>query len=232
MELISETDMSQPRTPSDLANWVAERCEALGASKDSRIYGRSNKPMPKKFWEEVRPFSTYSSSRYGDRQDVICTPNLGNDNYDASIEIAAGDPCRHLVEVTYAKDGYDERLRLDALNSHGSVNALGHIDVLGTKASGTRTVKIANEAVNRESVIGRGLDLVKARIREKCEMPYTEDYILLVVVDDGLVFKYREDRTLLEKICSKLCRALKPIFSEIALVGESGTYVAAVHKKI
>ena len=113
MTLLSEAEMGATRTPDDLARWASETCTILEQSKESRAYARSGERLPKNFWEEIRPFSIFASSRFGARTDVKCTPNLGSHNCDGVIEFDNGLESPIYIEATYAKDGHDESERSD-----------------------------------------------------------------------------------------------------------------------
>lgn len=92
-----------------------------------------------------------------------CIPNLSNDNYDKKIVFSDPSTPPIYVELTYAKDGYDEHLRLKVLSSEGSVNALGEITVTGTEASG-QEIYVKNEAVKHLEVRNKALELLKDRL--------------------------------------------------------------------
>ena len=134
--------------------------------------------------------------------------------------------------MTYAKDGYDESIRLSELSAHGSVNALGRITTVGTKASRKRQVHIENEMVSHDDTINAALRQIEDRLEKKSKKAYGPGHILVVVVDDCLPIRHPEDTRLLEKYAKAKARRLKLEFKEVIIVGESGSYVVTVHKKI
>lgn len=182
--ILNRADMELSRTPRELCDWVGAKAEELSKTAKGKVYARSGKLLPKKFWEEIRPLGLFALNRYGDK-GIRCTPNLSNDNYDGKIEFSDLSTCTIYVEITYAKDGHDERLRLKLLTNDGNVNALGRITVSGTKASG-QTITVDNEAVDHIGVREAALKLVDERLCGKNNKQYGKDHILVVVVDDYL----------------------------------------------
>ena len=219
--ILTESEMELSRTPLALSEWVNKKSEELSASRESKIYARSGKKLPKKFYEEIRPLSLFASRMYDNREDIKLKPNLGNEEFDAVIIDESSNRTIY-VEISYAKDGYDDRLRLDVLNEKGTVNALGQIEVSGTKASGNRKISVRNEAVKHNEIMSKALKLVERRIADKCDGRYGENHILIIVFDDYLPFRTDEDRELLEESVKSLASKLNPKFMNIFLLGASG----------
>lgn len=224
--ILQRADMEVPRNPRELCDWVNSKASELSQTKEGKAYARSGATLPKKLWEEIRPLGLFALSRYG-VEGVRCTPNLSNDNYDGTIEFSDPSlPPTH-VELTYAKDGYDERLRLNVLNSEGSVNALGKITVSGTKASGQR-IEVENEAVDHTEVRYAALALFKDRLAGKSNIQYGRNHVLVVVVDDYLAFRTEEDKEVLMRHAQTIIPDMKLDFGAVYLVGASGEYCARV----
>lgn len=219
--ILNATDMEQSRTPRELCDWVDSKAAEFSATQAAKDYARSGARLPKKLWEEIRPLALFSRCRYGD-SGVRCTPNLSNDNYDGKIDFPAPTTPVY-VEITYAKDGYDERLRLKVLSENGSVNAIGKITVSGTKKSG-QTVCVENEAVDHIDVRDASLRLVSERLSGKSNKDYGKNHILVVVVDDYIPFRADEDKAILmtqvREELSRLCMKVGAVY----VLGSSGAY--------
>ena len=198
----------------------------LSKTKEGKAYSRSGAILPKKLWEEIRPLGLFTLYRYGDK-GVRCTPNLNNDNYDGKIEFSDQSASPVYVEITCAKDGYDERLRLAVLTQDGSVNALGRITVSGTKASGHK-IEVANEAVEHAAVLAAALALVDERLRQKSNKQYGKDHVLVVVVDDYLLFRTDEDKKILINRTQDALANLSLNVGAVYLLGTSGKYCVRV----
>lgn len=228
--ILRRADMEVPRSPRDLCDWVDLKAAELSQTKEGRDYARSGAIGAKKLWEEVRPLGLFALCRYGG-EGVNCAPNLSNDNYDGRIEFSESSSPPIYVEFTYAKDGYDERLRLKVLSSEGTVNALGKITVSGTKSSG-HNIQVENEAVEHLQVRSAALALVKERLAGKTNKQYGENHVLVVVIDDYLAFTTEEDQEVLMKETQSIVSAMKLDFGAVYLLGSSGKYCARVSGKI
>lgn len=221
--ILQRADMEVQRSPRELCDWVDTKASELSQSKEGKAYARSGAMLPKKLWEEIRPLGLFALSRYG-AEGVKCTPNLSNDNYDGKIEFADPSVPPIYVELTYAKDGHDERLRLGFLSSEGSVNALSKkITVPGTKAS-----VFENEAVDHIDVRSAALMRLKDRLAGKSNKHYGRNHVLVVVVDDHLLFRTEEDKEVLVRYAQSTVPDLKLDFGAVYLVGASGKYCARV----
>lgn len=228
--ILNRADMELSRTPRELCDWVDSKAVELSKTKEGKAYARSGALLPKKLWEEVRPLGLFALCRYGDT-GVRCTPNLTNDNYDGKIEFSDPAASPVYIEMTYAKDGQDERLRLKVLAKEGNVNALGNITVSGTKASG-QTIKVENEAVDHTDVRRVALDLVKKRLDGKSNKQYGKDHILVVIVDDYLPFRTDEDKEVLMRYTQAALSELNLNVGAVYLLGSSGAYCARVSGEI
>src|SRR6266480_547090 len=195
--ILQRPDMEISRTPQELCDWVNSKASELSETAEGKRYARSGALLPKKLWEEIRPLGLFAQCLYGQRTDVKCAPNLTNDNYDGRIDFDDASIPSIRVEVTYAKDGYDEHLRLEVLTAEGSVNALGKVKVSGTKASGRRSIEVENEAVNHADTRRKALELLKERMAGKSGKTYGDNHVLVVVVDDYLSFRTEEDKAVL-----------------------------------
>ncbi len=222
--ILNATDMEQSRSPRELCNWVDARAAEFSSTPEAKEYARSGARLPKKLWEEIRPLALFTRCRYGDN-DVRCTPSLSNDNYDGKIDFFGPASAPVYVEITYAKDGYDERLRLKVLSETGSVNALGKITVSGTKKSG-QTVCVENEAVDHTEVRDVALRLVTERLRGKSNKDYGNNHILVVVVDDYLPFRSDEDKSILMTRIRDELSKLRMNVGAVYVLGSSGAYCA------
>ena len=228
--ILNRSDMERTRSPRELCEWVDAKVSELGQTKEGKEYARSGAILPKKLWEEVRPLGLFAVLRYGP-EGVRCTPNLSNDNYDGKIAFSNSSADVIYVELTYAKDGYDEHLRLMVLGREGSVNALGKITVTGTKASAQK-IEVENEAVDHAETRKAALELLKKRLAGKANKQYGLNYVLVVVVDDYLPFRTGDDKAAL-KAAAKATVAESPLnFGAVYLLGASGKYCERISGEI
>ncbi|MBK9132284.1 MAG: hypothetical protein IPM20_11700 [Gammaproteobacteria bacterium] len=223
--------MELARSPRDLCAWVDAKASELSQTKEAKAYARSGELLPKKLMEELRPFGLFASQRFGS-EGVKCIPNLGNEGFDGEIQFSDASTPPIYVEITYAKDGYDERLRLGILNEKGSVNVLGKLTVSGTKAARTQCVEVENEAVDHDSTVSAGLALVKERLTGKSGKKYGPQHVLILVVEDYIAFRSDEDRSALRRCAEAAIADLRLDFGGIYLLGSSGGYLECVDGEI
>jgi hypothetical protein len=152
----------------DLLAWVNEKCEELGSTPETKKYARSGAYLPKKFYNEVRPLALFAWHEFCNHPNILVTPNLNNDNFDGVINSPDGSPL--YVEITYAKDGYKDDLRMEVLTLEGHVNALTPIIVVGTRHSPNRRIDIPNEVVNHDSIVAEHLEYIKNRLKGKANV--------------------------------------------------------------
>ena len=226
--ILQQADMESTRTPSALCEWVDLKASALSETDEGKRFARSGATLPKKLWEEIRPLGLFAFRRYGVRGDVKCTPNLNNENYDGRIDFDDISVPSIYVEITYAKDGYDENLRLEVLSENGSVNRSGRISISGTKASGHRKVDVENEFVDHQETRGHALEIVRERIINKSNKVYGPNHVLVVVIDDYLPFRTEDDRMILVEYAKSVIDNVKLDFGEIVLLGSSGNYLCTI----
>ncbi|MFN4289275.1 MAG: hypothetical protein ACK4E7_00175 [Permianibacter sp.] len=220
-------DMEQSRSPYHLCAWVDSKLAELCKTPEGIKLLRSGKLLPKKLLEEIRPFSLFALSVYGNER-VLCTSNLSNDNYDGKIEFPNDGKPSVFVEVTYAKDGNDERKRISMLESSISVSAIGKVRVSGTKASRRQKVEVAPSTASNEELVERSLALLHERLSRKAKKRYGRNYALLVVVEDHLVFRNGPEREALVKGARKCVNQVELDFGSVYLLGASGGFCLCV----
>ncbi len=125
----------------------------------------------------------FADREFGGRDDVLVQPNLGNDNFDARITVGEGSRTI-LVEITYAKDGYDESRRMEV--REGSVSLTGPVSSSGRKGSPNRKVHVESEARSHLVALEEYLAMVRERLEDKARSRYGKDHVLVVAVDHDL----------------------------------------------
>ena len=215
-----KSDVEQSRSPAELLAWVNAKCEELGSTPETKKYARSGAYLPKKFYNEVRPLALFAWHEFCNHPNIVVTPNLNSDNFDAVISSPGGSPL--YVEITYAKDGYKDDLRMEVLAQNGHVNALTPISVVGTRYSPNRHINIPDEAVNHDLIVAEHLGYVEARLKGKANVSYGSNYVLVVVVDDYISFRDNLDVQALDNLVTHQLSHLKLDFGRLVLLGASG----------
>jgi hypothetical protein len=181
-------DMSAPRLVPDFVAWLNGKVEEFGASPEATALGRSGAQLPKKFYDELFPLALFIEHEFAAMPEAVVTPNLNNDNFDAMISFR-GLADTLYIEITRAIDGYDQPLRLEVLTSKGSVSFTGPIvRVDGRRGTPGRVVEIQDESIDGDLRLKKDLCLIKHAVRAKAHKVYGKHHLLLLVVDDSIVF--------------------------------------------
>jgi hypothetical protein len=130
--LLPPDEAGTPRTPRQLRAWVLDRCDAITAV--IKRLPKAEQPAVlnlgpvKAFYEQVYPFSLFAMRRYGQRDDVVCVPNLDTRrDFDAEVHAASRVV---KVEITLAyPPGW--HLRMAHLVEHDFVPFYGPLSVEG-----------------------------------------------------------------------------------------------------
>lgn len=220
-EILDAADMTTPRSPSDLVAWVRRKAEQFGATPEAKTYARSGALLPNKFFDEIYPLALFVDRELGETSDALVIPNLSNDNFDASI-VFQSSGYKLFIEITRAKD-YEEALRDEVLTKCGHVSLTGPI----TKRSGrrgmpNRVVEVENEMVLHEELLTKHLAMVSRRVKAKASRQYGKDFILLVVVDDYLLFFEEFDQAKLDDMVTNTLLLPDLDFARLVILGISG----------
>lgn len=182
--------------------------------------------MKTKFYDEIYPLSVYVKREYSNNSDVVVAPNLNNDNFDATVT-CKDVPSRVFIEITRAKNGHDESLRMEVLARDGYVpwgDAGPIAGVSGRKETPNRVVKILPKVVDRtDELLAEHFLLVEATVKAKaggCQ--YGKSFILLVIVDVYDHFQTDSDHAKLDSFVRNnlLCTDLD--FARLITFGISG----------
>jgi hypothetical protein len=219
--------LDRPRTPGQMESLLADVKRGFDASAELRRESRRyNGGLNKKYFEEIYPLTLLARHLFAGRNDVLCEPNLDDTkSFDAVITIGSGpgsDATKLLVEFTYAKDGYDEALRMEKLNDQGHVSLTASLTRTGTKKTG-RHITIGEDILERrDDRLKECLRLILDRIARKAGPRYSGVHALAVVFDDILGFRKPEEIALLRTSIESSVRRSTLNFRTLILLGSSG----------
>jgi hypothetical protein len=223
-EILNAVDMTTPRTVTDFVAWTLRKTEDLSATPEAKQYVRSGAELPTKFYDEVYPLALFVKREFGKVPDAVVTPNLNNDNFDATVEFK-GRRSKVFIEITRAKYGYDESLRMEVLARDGFVSSTGPIiRKSGRKGTPERRIEITPEFVCRDDeLLAKHFSLVETTVKAKAGgRQYGKNFNLLVIVDDYDHFRTESDHTKLDAFVKNklLCSDLD--FARLIIFGVSG----------
>jgi hypothetical protein len=223
-EILNAVDMMTPRTVGDFVAWTLRKTKDLSATPDAKQYVRSGAELPTKFYDEIYPLALFVDREFGKVPDAVVTPNLNNDNFDATVTFK-DLRSKVFIEITRAKNGYDESLRMEVLARDGYVSLTGPITrKSGKKGTPERRIEITPEAVCRDDgLLKKHFSLVEATVKAKAGgRQYGKNFILLVIVDDYDHFRTKSDHAKLDAFVMNklLCSDLD--FARLIIFGISG----------
>ncbi len=219
-QILTKEDIERPRSPDEFVIWVDKKYKEL-ESPAMRESIRSRSGLIKKFVEEILPLKLFVKKEFQGRSDIQVLPKLDKQNFDAEIV----DVCHTLrVEITYAKDGYDESLRFEVLPKERFVSFYASIArVSGRRGSPDSSIEIGQDTmVCRDRTVKEYLNLLQKRIAKKANRCYGPNCILLVAVDDSVVFRKSCDLEMLDRLVYEELLKLSLDFQRMVLIGISG----------
>lgn len=219
---ISKDDIEQYRTIGELNSWIKDVFDSIHSDDSKTAIRLKTSPEIKTLIEEIIPINIFSQ-KYFNGEDISIKPIVGNQSYDAKIK---GSELIDYLEVTRAINGYDEILRNEHLDKHGSVPALGKFEVLGTKASGSRKVDFVHECVSHNDTMNNTKQLILEAVNKKicAQEKYNEKIFLIVAFDDSFFHVDVSDTHNVDEFIDKEISSMQHIFCGIAIVGTQRHY--------
>lgn len=186
-DVLTADDITMPRTPGELLAWAKHKNDQLSATPETMRYTWCGAELPTKFKKEIWPLALFVANEFSKTPDAVVTPNLSNDNFDATVAFGKGHP-EIFIEITQAIEGYDLALRMEAIDRDGFVSLTGPIRKVGRRGAPDRAVKATLLMEDLSDRCAKHLSFVEAAVTRKAGRQYGKNFILLVVVDDYLGF--------------------------------------------
>ena len=130
--ILTAQDITTPRTPGEFYEWAKRKNDELSATSETKRFTWSGADLPTKFKKEIWPLALYVAREISETPNAHVTPNLSNDNFDATVAFGKGRP-KIFIEITQAIDGYDLALRMEAMDRDGFVPLTGPIRKTGRR---------------------------------------------------------------------------------------------------
>lgn len=223
LERVSQEELTEKRTPSELYDWLIAKVTQICATKEGLKDFRLQKGLLKKLPEEIAPLAIFGNSKYGDTEQVLLQPVIGNQNYDAKVIDMRTDPASETyIEITQAHEGEDDYWRRCELLKKGFVPV--NAPVIKTGKGKKRLVSISPEATSVEERVKTELDRVLAAAKRKESKNYPDNTCLIIFFDDTPPFQEALkliNHTTIDSFVKKEILNLDLRFSQLYLVGEA-----------
>jgi hypothetical protein len=213
--------MVRPRTPKQLRAWALDRCAAISAA--IKRLPRAKRPTVlnlgpvKTFYDEVYPFSLFAMRRYGERDDVVCVPNIDTRrDFDAEVH-AASRVVKVEITIAYPPGWH---LRMAHLMEHNFVLFYGPLSVEGRGRG--RRITPEMMVIDPPDAMAFYLRLVRKAAEDKATTPgrYGKDYELLVYVEDSW-FEAERDGAPVSEFLEREMVTLPLCFDALHVVGRT-----------
>jgi hypothetical protein len=230
-EFISKNELTQERTPSELRSWVIEKTGEMGSTQQGRRVLRLQKGFAKQLMEEVLPLAIFGKHKYGDTDQVLLQPVIGNQHYDAVVtDRRTKPPTRSFIEITQSHEGRGNYLRRRQLLHEGSVPPYAPIP---ESAAGKRqTDSITLEANSVEQRVQTELNRILGAAKKKEGKDYPAGTPLVLFFDDTPPFEKIMDNEKLDSFVTSNIMNLDLRFSTLYLVGRNVFREYSLVKKI
>ena len=211
--------LTKKRTPSELLSWVKRKMEQIGSTDEGERALRLREGPAKQLMEEVYPLALFGWRKFGNTDQILMQPIIGNQSYDAVVTDLRSKPASEsYIEITQSHEGENDYLRRLVLQRQGF--AFDHSPVIkkGTKKTGLQ-VSIPPKAVSPDEVARDELKRIFDAARRKAAKYYPINTSLIIVFDDDLVFRRIVDDAYLDTFVKENILKLDLMFSILYIIG-------------
>ncbi|NQT31692.1 MAG: hypothetical protein HQ588_05095 [Deltaproteobacteria bacterium] len=221
---ISKEELTKKRTPSELHSWLNRRIEQIGSTDEGLEDLRLHRGLAKQLMEEVYPLALFGCRKFGNNDQILMQPIIGNQNYDAVVTDLRTKPAsQSYVEITQSHEGENDYLRMVALHKHGYVFKYGTVSKTGTQKTGLE-VSVQAEAVEVAKVAKNELGRILDALKRKAGKDYPANTSLIIIFDDTLHFQEVVDSAKLDNFVNTHILTLDLKFSTLYLVGQKNVF--------
>ena len=224
-DLIHTAEIEIPRRPSEFLKWVETIFEKINNANpndddeelETQIYMRTG--IAKQLYEEIVPLELLLRVKKEPWSCVSVKNIIGNQQYDVEILKEGKDfpdiPDR--LEITYAIDGRDYKLRMEHLIKHGLTSMTGPV-VVDKSSSGKREVRIESEARLAGETVDVVSRLINTAIQNKLGKGYRIGTGLIIYAEDYGTFRSEKYLSLLCDVIDNSRKSLKETFHSVYLI--------------
>ena len=208
-----QEDMEKPRTPQQLQEWVEWVLEKMNLPQ-YKEYCLLRVGLSQQFFQEIYPLNFLIQELFANRKDVVFQPKIGNQPYDATLEIS--EEKNRFIEVTFYHDGSQDNLDMKYLVQNRRVT-LGETKRNDQGELENRMIfRLASERRDHT------LNFIKEALIRKSGRGYGSNYILIIAFDDHISFRDEKNRRILSDFAERELDCSASEFEAVYLVGMSG----------
>ncbi len=224
-KILSLVDCEMERTPAELVRWVEQKNELFKSTKEGRRYLVERQGLARCFMDEICTLSFLVRHLFNNRIDVVCKPNLSDDDCDAVIVDYRKRPLR-VRSIVFARailsyEAYLRRLYLPDEEHAFTFSRLTQRDRRDHK----RKSADDGETLLHVILLNKALELIAKAARANANRPYGKLATLAIVFDDYGTFRSQEDLSLLEDFVITEVLPMNLDFGKLYLLGWSGNTI-------
>ncbi|MDP2920290.1 MAG: hypothetical protein Q8O43_08750 [Dehalococcoidia bacterium] len=225
-EYVSKEELEKERIPSELWDWLIQKVNQICSTEEGRRAFRlqnDKEKLIKKLVEEIAPLAIFSKHKFGDTDQVLLKPVIGNQNYDAIVNDLRTKPAsQSYLEITQAHEGANDYWRRCELLQKGIVFSNAPVIKIGKGKN--RQVSIPPEATSVEEGVKTVLKRIIEAAKGKAGKNYPANTSLIIFFDDTTLSEERLkviNHTTIDSFVEKEIMNLDLRFSQLYLVGEA-----------
>ena len=216
--MLNEKEITKDRTPTELWKWLIQKVNQICSTEEGKRNLRLQKGFAKQLMEEVAPLALFGKHKFGDTDQVLLQPIIGNQPYDAVITYLNTNPAsKNYIEITQAHEGKNDYWRRCELLRKGYVFSYAPVINTGTKKK--RVVSIPPKATPVEERVETELERIRDAAEKKQGKDYPRNTSLIIFFDDTPPFWEAIDNEKFDSFVNKNILNLDLRFSALYLVG-------------
>lgn len=221
-KILSLVDCETERTPAEFVQWVEEKNELFKSTKEGRTYLVGRQGLARYFMDKIYILSLLARHLFSNRIDVVCKPNLDDDDCDAVIVDYRKRPLR-VRSIVFARAilSYEAYLRRLYLPDEGHAFVFNRFAQRDHKSEPMDD----GETLLHVILLNKGLELIAKAAKAKAGRPYGKLATLVIVFDDYGTFRSRQDLSLLEDFVITDVLPMNLDFGKLYLLGWSGNTI-------
>jgi hypothetical protein len=224
-KILSLVDCETERTPAELVQWVGEKNELFKSTKEGRAYLAERQGLARCFIDKMYPLSLLVTHLFNHRIDVVCKPNVNDDDCDAVIVDYRKRPLRvRSIVFTRAILSYEAYLRRLYLPDEEHAFLFSRFAQRDRRDHKSKS-EDDGETLLHVILLNKALELIANAAKAKANRPYGKLATLVIAFDDYGTFRSREDLSLLEDFVITEVLPMNLHFGKLYLLGWSGSTI-------